>query len=124
MRFNYFIFRQVARFLVAALLLQAVLPAWAINKVTSGSHSIEICTSTGTKWIQTSSADSQSFPSSHDASQHCVFCSTTGASNEFNAGDFLSFHASQYQTALITDSDFIVQFLGHSKFSRAPPSHS
>jgi hypothetical protein len=121
---NAVIFRQVTRFLLAALLLQSGVTAWAINKVSGDSHRIEICTSSGTKWVQTTTADGKSIPVSHDASQHCVFCNIAGTGLEFNVSDFLSFHSSQYQTVLPTCSDLVIQFLGHSKLSRAPPSLS
>ena len=124
MSFSSVTYRLVARILLAALLLQAVVPAWANHKTSDAKHGTEICTSTGTKWVQTESVGGKSLPVSHAASDHCVFCSTTGASTEFNASDYLSFHCPQYQTVLQADSDPVVQFVGHSKLSRAPPSHS
>jgi hypothetical protein len=74
--------------------------------------------------VQTDTEENKSLPVSHAASDHCVFCSSTGAGAEFDASQHLVFHSIQSQRILTADHDLIVVFSGHAILSRAPPSYS
>ena len=125
MKISTVIFRSFTRLLLAALLLQVVSPAALAAVKQNGVGTLtEICTTSGSKWVQADSDGSHSSLLSHGAADHCVFCNVTGAGAEFDARRYLSIHASPQQPVLAADRDLIVQFSGHSIRSRAPPFHS
>lgn len=122
-------YRQITKFLLVAVLLQAVAPSLAASKIKSagnGNEWSEICTVLGTKWIKQFDSggfdqrDEKSSKAHHDSSKHCVFCSSTEALASFNAFSYLD-----EPPTLITfsPSSFLVAgvFSGHSILSRAPP---
>ena len=113
--------RWFAKFLLAAVLLQALAPAWAgvSNKRTESL--LEICTTAGTHWIK--QADDNNDPTvldHHSAHKQCVFCASTGAADTFDASKLLVNHFSSEVPSRFTS--LVVQlFSGHSILSRAPP---
>jgi hypothetical protein len=113
--------RWIAKFLLAAVLLQALAPAWAGANNTSTEPLLEICTTAGTQWIK-QGIDNNDPPSidHHAAHKHCVFCSSTGAADTFDASKLLVNHFSSEVPSRFT-SLFVQLFSGHSILSRAPP---
>ncbi len=122
-------FRQITKFLLVAVLLQAVAPALAATKVKSagnGSGWSEICTVLGTKWIKQSDSgsleqhDEKSSKADHDSSEHCVFCFSTEALPLFKAPSYRYEHPT---LVTFSPSKFLVArvFSGHVILSRAPP---
>lgn len=123
------LFRFIAEFLLAAVLLQAVAPALAasIVKPTSrGDGWSEVCTMFGTKWVKQSddpskAEDSQRSSQSHNASDgHCIFCASTEAVALFDASRLLDESAS-LATRTYANTLAARVFSGHSILSRAPP---
>ena len=122
-------FRQITKFLLVAVLLQAVAPSLAASKFKSagnGNELSEICTVLGTKWIKQFDSggldqhDEKSSKAHHDSSKHCVFCSSTEALASFNAFSYLDEHPTLVN---FSPSNFLVArvFSGHIILSRAPP---
>ena len=113
--------RWVAQFLLAAVLLQALAPAWAAATRDDRGPWSEVCTTAGSKWIKQSVQHEEQSSIDHASSHsHCVFCSSTGASDSFDASGLLSHHTNSKiisEPALV----FIGVFSGHSILSRAPP---
>lgn len=113
--------RWIAKFLLAAVLLQALAPAWAGVSSKGTEPLLEVCTSTGTHWIKQGINNND--PSSidqHAAHKHCVFCASTGAADTFDASKLLVNHFSSEVPSRFT-SLFVQLFSGHSILSRAPP---
>ena len=113
--------RWFAKFLLAAVLLQALAPAWAGASNKSTESLLEICTTAGTHWIkQAVDNNDPSVLDHHSAHKQCVFCASTGAADSFDVSKLLVNH---------TASDVILEralplalvFSGHSILSRAPP---
>ena len=113
--------RWFAKFLLAAVLLQALAPAWAgvSNKRTESL--LEICTTAGTHWIkQAVDNNDPTVLDHHSAHKQCVFCASTGAADTFDASKLLVNHFSSEVPSRFTS--LVVQlFSGHSILSRAPP---
>lgn len=87
--FPHFISRKaLACWLVAALLLQALVPSIAAVHSGDGERWTEVCFSSGVKWVSMSDAGEPQF--SHAAADHCVLCAATGAAPEFDVRDYLS----------------------------------
>ena len=121
MKLNTAPLRWIAKFLLAAVLLQALAPAWAGASSKSTESLLEICTTAGTHWIKQAADNNDSSLLDHQsAHKHCVFCASTGAADSFDASKLLVNH---------TSSDVISKcalplvrvFSGHSILSRAPP---
>ncbi len=114
----------LAGLLMAALLMQSLLPAFA--GLRSGEHArwIEVCVSSGIKWVQldASAADpSSDVGAGHH--EHCVLCAATGPVPEFDAARYLSSQAAV--SLLLPAADIVVTtFPGHALRSRAPPQHA
>ena len=117
--------RWIAHFLLAAVLLQALAPAWAGARGSADKPLLEICTAVGTQWIkqgekssaQSSNQSSTDHSSSH---KHCVFCASTAAVDPFDASNLLVNHAS---SDVVSPSAMLLVgiFSGHRIRSRAPP---
>lgn len=113
--------RWIAKCLLAAVLLQALAPAWAGINAKSAETLLEVCTTSGTHWIKQGIDNND--PSSidqHAAHKHCVFCASTGAADTFDASKLLVNHFSSEVPSRFT-SLFAQLFSGHSILSRAPP---
>jgi hypothetical protein len=123
--FAMFISRQIrlflSRLLLATLLLQAFLPAWAAMQTVGQSNWTEICVSSGIKWVKSTESGHVGL---HTASEHCLFCAVTGAAPEFDASIYLLGASGNFQHAAISPLSVASVFPGHSLQSRAPPSLS
>jgi hypothetical protein len=113
--------RWIAQFLLAAVLLQSLAPAWAGVNNKGNEPLLEVCTTAGTEWIkQSTQQNDQSSLDHHSAHKHCVFCASTGAADTFDASKLLVNHFSSEVPSRFTS--LVVQlFSGHSILSRAPP---
>ena len=107
--------------LLAALLLQSLMPAIASVRSGDGARWIEVCVSSGVKWVQMS--DASETPSLHSAADHCVLCAATGATPEFDAGRYLS-DAATASPSIPLDRTPVLTFFAFQRQSRAPPSLS
>jgi len=111
----------IAKLLLAAMLLQSFLPAWAAMRTAGQSNWIEVCVSSGIKWVkltESGHAESQS------ASDHCLFCAVTGAAPEFDVSVYLLDTLRYSEFAILSPFSVAMVFPGHSLQSRAPPSFS
>jgi hypothetical protein len=121
MKLNSATLRWIAKFLLAAVLLQALAPAWAGVNTKSTEPLLEVCTTAGTQWIkQSTHHNDQSLLDHHSAHKHCVFCASTGAADTFDASKLFVNHFSSEVPSRFT-SLFVQLFSGHSILSRAPP---
>jgi hypothetical protein len=121
MKLNSATLRWIAKFLLAAVLLQALAPAWAGVNTKSTEPLLEVCTTAGTQWIkQSTHHNDQSSLDHHSAHKHCVFCASTGAADTFDASKLFVNHFSSEVPSRFT-SLFVQLFSGHSILSRAPP---
>ncbi len=107
--------------LVAALLLQSLMPAIAGVRSGDGKRWIEVCVTSGVKWVQMSDASEPQF--SHTAADHCVLCAATGAAPEFDVLTYLS-DAATDSLSLRRDRTPVLTFSAFQRQSRAPPSFS
>ncbi len=119
-------FRLISRkalsyWLVAALLLQSLMPAIAGVRSGDGTRWTEVCVSSGVKWVPMSDTGELQF--SHAAADHCVLCAATGAAPEFDVGPYLSDSATD-SLSLRRDRTPILAFSAFQRQSRAPPSFS
>jgi hypothetical protein len=121
MKLNTAPLRWIAKFLLAAVLLQALAPAWASVKSVGAEPLLEVCTTAGTQWIkQSTQLNDQSLLDHHSAYKHCVFCASTGAADTFDASKLFVNHSSSEVPSRFTL--LVVRlFSGHSILSRAPP---
>ena len=120
-------FRRIAKFLLVAIMLQAVMPAFATqHNAKSGLSAagwVEVCSAQGSKWVaQDNHPGSSQHVSAH--ADHCVFCSTTGAGAEFDATRYIPPRDLSSSVVNITTHDAASVYAGHVILSRAPPSHS
>lgn len=115
------LFRNTARILLAALLLQVAMPVLSAVKLSPANAWMEICSTTGNKWVQTHDSVHQSLPAVHAGVDHCVFCGSTGAGNVFDASLYISELTSFPQPVLQPERDPVLQYAGHTILSRAPP---
>ena len=104
--------------LVAALLLQALMPAMAGVRTGDGTRWAEVCFSSGVKWVPISDASDPQV--SHVAADHCVLCAATGAAPEFDAGSYLSDLASD-SPSLRRDRTPVLILSVFQRQPRAPP---
>ena len=107
--------------LVAALLLQSLMPAMAGVRAGDGTRWTEVCVSSGVKWVPMSDAGEPQF--SHAAADHCVLCAATGAAPEFDVRTYLSDSATD-SLSLRRDRTPVLTFSAFQRQSRAPPSFS
>jgi hypothetical protein len=119
-------FRLISRkalsyWLVAALLLQSLMPAMAAVRSGDGTRWTEVCVSSGVKWVPMSDTGELQF--SHAAADHCVLCAATGAAPEFDVCTYLSDSATD-SLSLRRDRTPILTFSAFQRQSRAPPSFS
>ncbi len=120
-------FRRIAKFLLVAIMLQAVLPASAaqhnVKNGLSAAGWVEVCSAQGSKWV---AQDNHSLPAQHASAHtdHCVFCSATGASAEFDATRYIPPSDLTSSVVNITTHDAASVYAGHVILSRAPPSLS
>ena len=125
-KFDPMFYRLISRkalscWLVAALLLQSLMPAVAAVRSGDGERWTEVCFSSGVKWVSMSDAGEPQF--SHAAADHCVLCAATGAAPEFDVGTYLSDSATD-SLSLRRDRTPILAFSAFQRQSRAPPSFS
>lgn len=121
--------RWIAHFLLAAVLLQALAPAWAVVRGSPDKPLLEICTVVGTQWIK-QGAQSSDQPSAQTLDQsstdhssshkHCVFCASTAAVDPFDVSNLLVNHTSSDVVSL-SAMPLVGIFSGHRIRSRAPP---
>ncbi len=113
-----------ASLLVAALLLQSLLPAFAGMRSEQGARWIEVCVNSGIKWVNLDAGKSDSLPHVAGAhADHCVLCAATGPVPEFDALHFLPVQP----VAAVTLPSLalpVAAFPGHALRSRAPPAFS
>ena len=120
-------FRRIAKFLLVAIMLQSVLPAFAAQQNSKNGLSaagwVEVCSAQGSKWAV---QEHHSSPAQHASAHadHCVFCSATGASAEFDATRYIPPSDLTSSVVNITTHDAASVYAGHVILSRAPPSHS
>ena len=120
--FSCFISRKaLSCWLVAALLLQSLMPAMAGVRSGDGKRWAEVCVSSGVKWVQMSDASEPQF--SHAAADHCVLCAATGAAPEFDVLTYLSDSATD-MPSIRRDRTPVLTFSAFQRQSRAPPSFS
>lgn len=120
-------FRRIATFLLTAIMLQAMLPAFAAQRNEKNRLSaagwVEVCSAQGSKWIaQDIHTGSSQHASAH--ADHCVFCSATGAGAEFDATRFIPPILLTSSVVYNTSHDAASIYAGHAILSRAPPTHS
>jgi hypothetical protein len=113
--------KALSYWLVAALLLQSLMPAIAGVRSGDGTRWIEVCVSSGVKWVPMSDAGEPQF--SHAAADHCVLCAATGAAPEFDVRTYLSDLATD-SLSFRRDRTPILTFSAFQRQSRAPPSLS
>ena len=113
----------LASLLLAALLLQSLLPAFAALRSDAGSRWIEVCASSGIQWVKLAPADPDSAPTAASHADHCVLCAATGAVPDFDASIYLRTQALAV-AALPRLISPVTAFPGHALRSRAPPTFS
>ena len=112
--------RYLAGLLMLALLLQTLLPALGGAAADGSGRWIEVCASSGVKWVQ---LDHDSTVQQHGAAEHCVLCAATGAVPEFDVQRYLPVLAAN--THFVSSrADAVGVYPGHALRSRAPPSLS
>jgi hypothetical protein len=113
--------KALSRWLLAALMLQCLMPAIASVRAADSARWIEICVSSGVKWVQM--ADAADGQSAHTAADHCVLCAATGAAPEFDVRDYLSDSATD-MPSIRRDRTPVLTFSAFQQQSRAPPKLS
>ncbi len=112
--------RLLAGFLLFALMLQALLPAMAGAVSDRSERWIEVCASSGVKWVQ---LDTQASAADHSADGHCMLCAATGALPDFDARRYLRPQGAETRTTPLALAA-PPAFPGHALRSRAPPVFS
>ncbi len=109
--------RYLCGLLLLALFMQTLLPALGGAAAGASHRWIEVCASSGVKWVQ---LDQGAPTKQHVAADHCVLCAATGAVPEFDVQRYLPALAA---TAYLVPSrvDAFGVFPGHAQRSRAPP---
>ncbi len=111
---------RIARFVLVALLLQAMGISLAQSRGSTGAFWSEICTVNGAKWVKQVHSDDGSASEQHASSEHCVFCNVTTPLDSFDLTKHLRHQTSE--TPLFRTSDVeALRFAGHRIQSRAPP---
>ncbi len=117
MPFHQFRRRYLSGMLLLALLLQTLLPALGGATAEASDRWIEVCASSGVKWVK---LDQGSSAQQHSAADHCVLCAATGVVPEFDVQRYLPVFAAN--TYLVPSRvDALGVFPGHAQRSRAPP---
>ena len=112
--------RTLSALLLLALLMQTLLPALGGASAEVSNRWIEVCASSGVKWVQ---IDHDAPAQQHSPADHCVLCAATGAVQEFDVQRYLPVLAAN--TYLVPKRvDAFGAFPGHSQRSRAPPVFS
>ncbi len=113
-----------ASLLVAALLLQSLLPAFAGVRSDQGARWIEVCVNSGIKWVKLDAGKANALPHAGGSHvDHCVLCAATGPAPEFDVRRYLPVPS----VAAVTLPVLVVPvtaFPGHALRSRAPPAFS
>jgi hypothetical protein len=110
--------KALSRWLLTALLLQSLMPAIASLRPADGARWIEVCVSSGVKWVQID--DGSGTMASHSAADHCVLCAAAGATPEFDVRRYLSDVATD-GPSFRWDRLPILTFSAFQQQSRAPP---
>ena len=113
--------KALSRWLLAALLLQCLMPAIASVRAADSARWIEVCVNSGVKWVQM--ADTGHVESAHSAADHCVLCAATGAAPEFDVRPYL-FGVSTFATPSRPGQVLVRTFTAFHQHSRAPPAFS
>jgi hypothetical protein len=120
MSFHFVRRRYLAGLLLLALLLQSLLPALGGAATEASNRWIEVCASSGVKWVK---LDQGSPAQQHSAADHCVLCAATGAVPQFDVQRYLTaLAATTYLVPKRVDAFGV--FPGHAQRSRAPPVQS
>ena len=112
--------RYLAGMLLLALLLQTVMPALGGAAAEASRRWIEVCASSGVKWVQ---LDHDGSVQQHSAAEHCVLCAATGALPEFDVQRYLPVLAANPHF-VSSRADALGVYPGHALHSRAPPIFS
>ena len=110
--------RYLSGLLLLALLLQTLLPALAGATAEASNRWIEVCASSGVKWVK---LDQGSPAHQHSAADHCVLCAATGAAPEFDARTHLDVRL-RHEVVVSLPQVSHSWFAGHFILSRAPPA--
>ncbi len=118
MSFHFVRRRYLAGLLLLALLLQTLLPALGGAATEASNRWIEVCASSGVKWVK---LDQGSPAQQHSAADHCVLCAATGAAPEFDARAHLDV---QLRDEVVVSSPKVSHSwsAGHFILPRAPPA--
>jgi hypothetical protein len=117
MLFHFIRRRYLAGLLLLALLLQTLLPVLGGATAEASNRWVEVCASSGVKWVK---FDQGSPAQQHSAADHCVLCAATGAAPEFDVQRYLpALAATTYLVPKRVDA--VGVFPGHAQRSRAPP---
>ena len=110
--------------LLAALLLQSLLPAFAAVRAEQGARWIEVCVSSGIKWVKLDTASHESAPQAAAAhADHCVLCAATGPEADYDASQYLAAPTAAMVVLPALPSP-VTAYPGHALRSRAPPVFS
>ncbi len=120
LQFRLFPRRLLAGWLLLALLMQTLLPAFAATRAEPGAGWIEVCATSGIQWVKLDAAPSAP---AHGSDDHCMLCAVSGAAPEFDARGYLRADA-VYAFAPVPAADTAFGYPGHDLRSRAPPSLS
>ncbi len=112
--------RLLAGILLFALMLQSLLPAIAGTVFEGSGRWIEVCASSGVKWVQ---LDQHAVAGEHVSDGHCLLCAATGAAPDFDARRYLSSQATD-ALPVWRATAAPATFPGHALHSRAPPAFS
>jgi hypothetical protein len=107
--------------LLAALLLQCLMPAIASVHKGDDARWIEVCVSSGVKWVQM--PDGGDTQTSHLAAEHCALCAAAGAVPEFDVRDHLV-DLPTFSVSPPPDRTALPSLSAFQRHSRAPPSFS
>jgi len=114
--------KALSRWLLAALLLQCLMPAIASVRAADSARWIEVCVNSGVKWVKMAdAADAADARSAHSATDHCVLCAATGAAPEFDVRPYLS-GFSTFALPSQPDRTLVRTFTAFHQHSRAPPT--
>ena len=115
---RFFSRKVLCRWLMAAMLLQSLLPALAGVRAGDNARWMEVCASSGVKWVKVMEAGGTA--DGHSGGDHCVLCATTGAAPEFDVRRHLP-EASGPERSSATDRPLIPILSASQHHARAPP---
>ena len=114
--------RFTASLLMAAVLLQALLPLLGLHGGPAKRDNwIEICAGSGIQWVKLSDADKSAPAASAHADSPCVFCIAGTPPERFDAHAYLMPAAGRKTPAIFHHDPPLRQFAGHPLRARAPP---